>query len=80
MTRLPAANASAVGWTTRESGKFQGPMMPTTPSGWLSTTVGWVAPATGAGAIHSPRWSRACWMLEVTPATLDRLNSSGRCP
>ena len=33
ITRLPAANAVAAGRTTRLSGKFQGPMIPTTPSG-----------------------------------------------
>jgi hypothetical protein len=40
ITRLPAAIASAAGWTTRLTGKFHGPMTPTTPSGVTSTVVG----------------------------------------
>ena len=59
MTRLPAARASAVGCTTSDSGKFHGPITPTTPSGWLSTTVGSWASATTTGSIHCSRCSRA---------------------
>jgi hypothetical protein len=37
ITRLPAASAVASGVKARETGKFQGATMPTTPRGWYTT-------------------------------------------
>ena len=73
ITRLPAANAAAAGSTTRLTGKFHGPMMPTTPSGVGCTSarrpnnravrIGLV------GRIHCFTWDLVCSTTDMMPTT-----------
>ncbi len=64
MTRLPAANAEAAGTTTNWSGKFHGPMMPTTPrgAGWTSVRMPYRREIrlVRTGRIHRARCERVC--------------------
>ncbi len=71
ITRLPAAKAADAGSTTRLTGKFHGPITPTTPSG-----VGWTSArrphsrAAGislVGRIHCATWDLVCSTTEVIP-------------
>ena len=84
-TRFPAANAEAAGTNVNCSGKFHGPMIPTTPSGSCRTRcLNPINPCTradGVSFIHSltpRRW----WVMSMRhPATSAvMLNSAGRVP
>lgn len=71
ITRLPAAKAADAGSTVRLTGKFHGPMTPTTPSGDGSTSARRPnAPAPRInrfGRIHAPRWALVCSITEIMP-------------
>ena len=81
ITRLPAANAAAAGRTTRLSGKFHGPMMPTTPSGVGSISARSPSIRKGrnsrAGFIHCATWLLVCSMTGIMPSTSVN-NEAGR--
>ena len=73
ITRLPAANAADAGSTTRLSGKFHGPMIPTTPSGEGSTSA--LQPEHRAphasvvvARIHCGTWDLVCSITEIMPS------------
>jgi hypothetical protein len=69
--RLPAANTPASGPNERLIGKFQGLMMPTTPSGWYSTracTPG-IPASCASGRIQCSSCSRAWRMLLMGAST-----------
>nr|CRL70341.1 hypothetical protein CPGR_01576 [Mycolicibacterium malmesburyense] len=85
ITRLPAAKAAAAGSTTRFSGKFHGPMIPTTPSGDGSTSarrpnnrperIGFVA------RIHCATCDLVCSMTEIMPSiSVNSEPALGRVP
>src|SRR4051794_21848338 len=73
MTRLPAANAAEAGTTTSCSGKFHGPMMPTTPSGDGTTSA--FRPTTRTALIslvtriHWGTWDLVCSITDTMPST-----------
>lgn len=71
ITRLPAANAAAAGKTVSWTGKFHGPMMPTTPSGDGTTSA--CSPNSRAARIspveriHCGTFDLVCSMTEIMP-------------
>ncbi len=71
ITRLPAANAAAAGRTTRLSGKFHGPMIPTTPRGvdsiWAFNPNSRPPRMIRWGRIHSATWARVCSITGMMP-------------
>ena len=85
ITLLPAARAPDRGANTMETGKFQGAMMPITPSGWYSmrerppsrfngNPVGRFAPF-----IHLRRYFLACFIGAIeAPTSVSRVISRGR--
>ena len=71
ITRLPAAKAADAGSTVRLTGKFHGPMTPTTPSGDGCTSALQAEqprrPHQPVGRIHAATWALVCSITEIMP-------------
>ena len=85
ITRLPAANAAEAGSTTRLSGKFHGPMIPTTPNGDGCTSARRpnirAARMSRVVRIHCGTFDLVCSITEIMPRiSVNNVPARGRVP